>query len=165
MALAVELKQITKRFGGFVANDRVDLKAERGTIHAIIGENGAGKTTLMNVLFGLLQPDEGAVFIEGALTTLPSPAAAIKAGVGMVNQHFKLVRSLTVAENVFLGAEVRRGGFIDRRAEAEKTRALSEQFGLEVDPNEKVGLLSVGIQQRVEILKVLACGARTVILD
>jgi simple sugar transport system ATP-binding protein len=165
MALAVELKQITKRFGGFVANDSVNLKAERGTIHAIVGENGAGKTTLMNVLFGLLQPDEGAIFIEGAPTTLPSPAAAIKAGIGMVHQHFKLVRSLTVAENVFLGAEVRKGPFIDHRAEAEKTRALSKQFGLEVDPNEKVGLLSVGIQQRVEILKVLARGARTVILD
>src|SRR6516162_5048236 len=113
MALAVELKQITKRFGGFVANDSVNLKAERGTIHAIIGENGAGKTTLMNVLFGLLQPDEGAIFIEGVPTTLPSPAAAIKAGIGMVHQHFKLVRSLTVAENVFLGTETQKGLFID----------------------------------------------------
>jgi simple sugar transport system ATP-binding protein len=165
MPLAVELRSITKRFDAFVANDRVDLKAERGTIHAIIGENGAGKTTLMNVLFGLLQPDEGAIFIEGALTTLPSPAAAIKAGIGMVHQHFKLVRSLTVAENVFLGAEIRKGLFIDHRAEVERTLALSQQFGLEVDPYEKVGLLSVGIQQRVEILKVLARGARTIILD
>jgi simple sugar transport system ATP-binding protein len=165
MPLAVELRSITKRFGGFVANDSVNLKAERGTIHAIVGENGAGKTTLMNVLFGLLQPDEGAIFIEGAFATLPSPAAAIKAGIGMVHQHFKLVRSLTVAENVFLGVEVRKGPFIDHRAEAERTLALSKQFGLEVDPNEKVGLLSVGIQQRVEILKVLARGAQTVILD
>jgi general nucleoside transport system ATP-binding protein len=165
MPLAVELRSITKRFGGFVANDRVNLKAEHGKIHAIIGENGAGKTTLMNVLFGLLQPDEGAILIEGAQTTLPNPAAAIKAGIGMVHQHFKLVRSLTVAENVFLGMEIRRGPFIDHRAQAEKTSALSKQFGLLVDPNEKVGLLSVGIEQRVEILKVLARGARTIILD
>jgi simple sugar transport system ATP-binding protein len=165
MPLAVELRSITKRFGAFVANDSVNLKAERGTIHAIVGENGAGKTTLMNVLFGLLQPDEGTIFIEGALATLPTPAAAIKAGIGMVHQHFKLVRSLTVAENLYLGAEVRKGPFIDHRAEVGRTLALSKQFGLEVDPNEKVGLLSVGIQQRVEILKVLARGARTVILD
>jgi simple sugar transport system ATP-binding protein len=165
MPLAVELRSITKRFDAFVANDSVNLKAERGTIHAVIGENGAGKTTLMNVLFGLLQPDEGAIFIEGVPTTLPSPAAAIKAGIGMVHQHFKLVRSLTVAENVFLGTEIQKGLFIDHRAEVERTRALSQQFGLEVDPDEKVGLLSVGIQQRVEILKVLAHGARTIILD
>ena len=165
MSLAVELRSITKRFGALIANDRVNLKAERGTIHAIIGENGAGKTTLMNVLFGLLQPDEGAILIDGAPMTLPGPAAAIKAGIGMVHQHFKLVRSLTVAENVFLGAEIRKGLFIDHRAEVERTLALSKQFGLDVDPSETVGLLSVGIQQRVEILKVLARGARTIILD
>jgi len=165
MPLAVELRSITKRFAAFVANDKVNLKVERGKIHAIIGENGAGKTTLMNVLFGLLQPDEGVIFIEGAPTALPSPAAAIKLGIGMVHQHFKLVPSLTVAENIFLGTEIRKGLFIDHRTEVERTLALSDQFGLEVDPNEKIRLLSVGIQQRVEILKVLARGARTIILD
>jgi simple sugar transport system ATP-binding protein len=163
--LAVELRSITKRFGAIVANERVNLAVERGKIHAIIGENGAGKTTLMNILFGLLQPDEGTILIDGAPTVLPNPAAAIKAGIGMVHQHFKLVQSLTVAENVFLGMEIRKGLFIDHRAQSESTAVLSRQFGLQVDPNERVGLLSVGIEQRIEILKVLVRGARTIILD
>jgi simple sugar transport system ATP-binding protein len=165
MPTAIELKSITKRFGSFVANDGVDLAVARGEIHAIIGENGAGKTTLMNVLFGLLQPDEGEILIDGEAKVLPDPAAAIAAGIGMVHQHFKLVPSLTVAENVFLGMEIRRGPLIDRRAQIARTAALSQQFGLKVDPGLRVGLLSVGIEQRIEILKVLARGARTIILD
>jgi simple sugar transport system ATP-binding protein len=163
--IAVELRQITKRFGTFVADDRIDLTVRRGEVHAIVGENGAGKTTLMNVLFGLLQPDEGEIVIDGKAMVLPNPAAAIAAGIGMVHQHFKLVPSLTVAENIFLGMEMRKGGLIDRRGEVERTRQLSRDFGLEVDPNERVGLLSVGIEQRIEILKVLARGARIIILD
>jgi simple sugar transport system ATP-binding protein len=163
--IAVELKQITKRFGSFVADDRIDLTVRRGEIHAIVGENGAGKTTLMNVLFGLLQPDEGEILIDGKPMILPNPAAAIAAGIGMVHQHFKLVPSLTVAENIFLGMEMRKGGLVDRRGEAERTRQLSRDFGLDVNPNERVGLLSVGIEQRIEILKVLARGARIIILD
>jgi ABC-type uncharacterized transport system ATPase subunit len=165
MSLAIELKSITKRFGSFVANEDVNLAVERGKIHAIIGENGAGKTTLMNVLFGLLQPDEGEIWIDGEKTSLPNPAAAIAAGIGMVHQHFKLVPSLTVAENVFLGMEIRKGGLIDHAAQIRRTAELSKQFGLQVDPTERVGLLSVGIEQRIEILKVLARGARTIILD
>jgi len=165
MPLAVELKSITKRFGPLVANEGVSLAVEKGRIHAIIGENGAGKTTLMNVLFGLLQPDEGEIWIEGKQAVLPNPAAAIAAGIGMVHQHFKLVPSLTVAENVFLGMEIRKGGLIDHAGQIERTAALSRQFGLRVDPNERVGVLSVGIEQRIEILKVLVRGARTIILD
>ena len=165
MPLAVELRSITKRFGSFVANENVSLAVERGSIHAIIGENGAGKTTLMNVLFGLLQPDEGEIRIDDEKVVLPNPAAAIAAGIGMVHQHFKLVPSLTVADNVFLGMEIRKRGLIDHPAQIERTAALSRQFGLQVDPGERVGLLSVGIEQRIEILKVLARGARTIILD
>ncbi|MCX5496756.1 ABC transporter ATP-binding protein [Kaistia dalseonensis] len=165
MPFAIELKSITKRFGSFVANEGVNLAVERGRIHAIIGENGAGKTTLMNVLFGLLQPDEGEIWIDGEKKILPNPAAAIAAGIGMVHQHFKLVPSLTVAENVFLGMEIRKGGLIDHKAQIERTASLSKQFGLQVDPSERVGLLSVGIEQRIEILKVLVRGARTIILD
>ncbi len=162
---AVEFKAITKRFGSFVANDRVDLAVKAGEVHAIIGENGAGKTTLMNVLFGLLQPDEGEILLDGTPHVMANPAAAIAAGLGMVHQHFKLVPSLTVAENIFLGMEILRGGLIDHRAQIERTRQLSRDFGLQVDPTAKVGLLSVGIEQRIEILKVLARGARIIILD
>jgi simple sugar transport system ATP-binding protein len=165
MPLAIELKSITKRFGTFVANDAINLAVERGKIHAIIGENGAGKTTLMNVLFGLLQPDEGEIWIDGKQVTQADPAQAIAAGIGMVHQHFKLVPSLSVADNVFLGMEIVRNGLIDHAAQIEKTAALSRQFGLQVDPKERVGLLSVGIEQRIEILKVLVRGARTIILD
>jgi general nucleoside transport system ATP-binding protein len=165
MPLAIELKSITKRFGSFVANEDVNLAVERGRIHAIIGENGAGKTTLMNILFGLLQPDEGEIFIDGKQTVLPNPAVAIAAGIGMVHQHFKLVPSLTVAENVFLGMEIVRNGLIDHAAQIERTAELSKQFGLSVNPTERVGLLSVGVEQRIEILKVLVRGARTIILD
>ncbi|PZO75697.1 MAG: heme ABC transporter ATP-binding protein [Mesorhizobium amorphae] len=162
---AVELLGITKRFGAFTANDGIELRVKRGGIHAIIGENGAGKTTLMNVLFGLLQPDEGEIRIDGKPTVMADPSVAIAQGLGMVHQHFKLVPSLSVAENVFLGMEILRNGLIDHRAQEEKTRELSQRFGLAVDPTERVGLLSVGIEQRIEILKVLVRGARTVILD
>ncbi|MFE0018835.1 ABC transporter ATP-binding protein [Mesorhizobium sp. NPDC059054] len=162
---AVELIDITKRFGAFVANESVDLRVKRGEIHAIIGENGAGKTTLMNILFGLLQPDEGRIVLNGKETVVTDPATAIDAGLGMVHQHFKLVPSLSVADNVFLGMEIRRNGLIDHAAQVEKTRELSERFGLKVEPQERVSLLSVGIEQRIEILKVLARGARTIILD
>jgi simple sugar transport system ATP-binding protein len=165
MPPAIELKSITKRFGSFVANENVSLRVERGGIHAIIGENGAGKTTLMNVLFGLLQPDEGEIWIDGQRRVLPNPAAAIAAGIGMVHQHFKLVSSLTVADNVFLGREIVRNGLIDHEAQFERTAELSRQFGLQVEPRERVGRLSVGVEQRIEILKVLVRGARVVILD
>jgi ABC-type uncharacterized transport system ATPase subunit len=162
---AVELLGITKRFGSFVANDDIDLRVKRCQIHAIIGENGAGKTTLMNVLFGLLQPDKGEIRLDGKPVVMDDPSVAIRMGLGMVHQHFKLVQSLTVAENVFLGMEIRRNGLIDHLAQEERTAELSRRFGLAVDPNERVELLSVGIEQRIEILKVLVRGAKTVILD
>ena len=165
MDLAVELTGITKRFGAFTANDGINLAVRRGEIHAIIGENGAGKTTLMNILFGLLQPDEGRISIGGKPMVVDSPAIAINEGLGMVHQHFKLVPSLTVADNIFLGMEIRHGGLIDRAAQVERTRALSQKFGLRVDAEERVAGLSVGIEQRIEILKVLARNARTIILD
>src|SRR6218665_1612246 len=121
MTLAVDLKGITKRFGAFTANAGIDLAVRQGEIHAIIGENGAGKTTLMNVLFGLLQPDEGTIALNGKAMAIDSPAVAIDEGLGMVHQHFKLVPSLTVAENIFLGMEIRRRGLIDRAAQVERT--------------------------------------------
>ena len=165
MDYAVELRGVTKRFGSFVANDRIDLAVKPGGVHAIVGENGAGKTTLMNILFGLLQPDEGEILIDGKPIVVANPRVAIAAGLGMVHQHFKLVPSLTVAENVFLGMEIQRGGVIDHRAQIEATGRLSREFGLRVEATERVGLLSVGIEQRIEILKVLARGARIIILD
>lgn len=165
MSFAVELKGITKRFGAFVANNAIDLAVRQGEIHAIIGENGAGKTTLMNVLFGLLQPDAGAIAINGETMFVDSPAVAIGRGLGMVHQHFKLVPSLTVADNIFLGMEIRKGGLIDRAAQFAATAELSRKFGLKVAPEERVAGLSVGIEQRIEILKVLARAARTIILD
>ncbi|MCC5973003.1 MAG: ABC transporter ATP-binding protein [Rubellimicrobium sp.] len=163
--LAVELVGITKRFGAFTANRDVSLAVRRGEIHALIGENGAGKTTLMNCLFGMIVPDEGQIRVDGRAATILSPQDAIRLGLGMVHQHFKLVPSLTVAENIFLGMEPTRGGLIDRAAQSARVRDLSRRTGLTVDPDRPVRELSVGIEQRVEILKVLARGARTVILD
>jgi len=163
--LAVEMIGMTKRFGPLVANDDVTFAVQKGQIHALVGENGAGKTTLMNVLFGMHMPDEGRIRINGQDAVITSPQAAIGLGLGMVHQHFKLVPSLTVAENVFLGMEIVRHGLINRQAQTDAVRALSLSSGLAVDPDRVVRDLSVGVQQRVEILKVLARGARIVILD
>ncbi|WP_309084914.1 ABC transporter ATP-binding protein [Chelativorans sp.] len=165
MTFAIEMTGVTKRFGAVVANRNVSFGVRQGEIHALVGENGAGKTTLMNVLFGLVQPDEGTIRINGQTVVMDSPRRAIALGLGMVHQHFKLVPSLTVAENIFLGMEIVRGGLIDRKAQSEKTRQISAEFGLKVDPDRRVSELSVGIEQRVEILKVLARGAKIVILD
>jgi ABC-type uncharacterized transport system ATPase subunit len=165
MTFAIEMQGITKRFGPLVANNDVALQVRKGEIHALVGENGAGKTTLMNVLFGLYQPDEGTLAINGRTVEMESPRTAISLGLGMVHQHFKLVPSLTVADNIFLGMEITRNGLIDRKAQSAKVRELSDRFGLKVDPDRIVRDLSVGIEQRVEILKVLARGAEIVILD
>ena len=165
MSFAIEMIGITKRFGTLVANKDVSFGVRQGEIHALVGENGAGKTTLMNIVFGMMQPDEGMLLVEGREVTMETPKAAIGLGLGMVHQHFKLVPSLTIAENIFLGMEMTRGGLIDRKAQSEKARALSVEFGLSIDPDRRVSDLSVGIEQRVEILKVLARGARIVILD
>jgi ABC-type uncharacterized transport system ATPase subunit len=162
----LELRGITKRFGTLVANDGINLVVEPGQIHALLGENGAGKTTLMNVLYGLTEPDEGEILVDGEPVTLRSPKDAIKAGFGMVHQHFMLVPVFTVAENVALGAErTRRLGLLDRRSMRREVRELSERYGLRVDPDARVEELPVGVQQRVEIMKALVREAGVLILD
>lgn len=164
--MRLELQGITKRFGDLVANDRIDLVAEEGRIHALLGENGAGKTTLMNVLTGLYRPDEGRILLDGTVAGFRDPGEAIRAGIGMVHQHFMLIPVFTVAENVMLGFErTRRFGFLDRKTANEEIFKLSQNFGLEVDPTALVEDLSIGQQQRVEIVKALARDARVLVLD
>ncbi|BAC74367.1 heme ABC transporter ATP-binding protein [Streptomyces avermitilis] len=162
---AVELRGITKRFPGTLANDAVDLTVRRGEIHALMGENGAGKSTLMSVLYGMERPDAGSIRIDGREVSFADPGAAMAAGLGMVHQSFKLFDSLTVAENVVYAAEPRRFGLVDRSAARRRVRELAEVHGLAVDPDARVGELPVGLRQRVEILKLLHRGARTLILD
>ena len=162
----LELQGITKRFGSLVANDHIDLSIAPGRIHALLGENGAGKTTLMNILYGLTQPDEGAIVVDGKPVVFQSPKDALKAGIGMVHQHFMLVPVFTVAENVTLGMEqTRAGGLLDRRRMRRKVRELSERYGMRVDPDANIEDLPVGVQQRVEILKALVREAQVLILD
>lgn len=166
MAPILELHGITKRFPGVLANDHIDLTLNQGEILALLGENGAGKSTLMNVLYGLYQPDEGEIRVRGKQIKVHSPNDAIAAGVGMVHQHFMLVPVLTVTENIMLGVESLRGGiFLDRKAAADRIRELSQKYGLDVDPNAYIKDLPVGIQQRVEILKLLYRKADILILD
>ena len=164
--MELELKGITKRFGSLVANDHIDLSAAPGRVHALLGENGAGKTTLMNVLYGLLQPDEGEILIDSKAVQFHSPRDAIAAGIGMVHQHFMLVPVFTVAENVTLGIEeTRPPGLLDRRKTRKDVRELSRHYGLDIDPDALVENLPVGIQQRVEIVKALVRQAKVLILD
>ena len=162
--LAVEIRGIVKRFPGLVANDHVDLDVRRGEIHALLGENGAGKSTLMNILAGLYHPDGGTIAIDGRPVRFGSPRDAIAAGIGMVHQHFTLAPSLTVTENILLGLEAPRFRLSLGRMH-ETMRAFSERMGLRVDPAARIWQLTVGEQQRVEILKMLYRGARTLILD
>jgi general nucleoside transport system ATP-binding protein len=162
----LELQGITKRFGSLVANDHIDLSIAPGTIHALLGENGAGKSTLMNILYGLMQPDEGKILADGQTITVHSPKDALAAGIGMVHQHFMLVPVFTVAENVALGhEETKTLGWLDRRRMRAKVRDLSEQYGLRVDADALTEDLPVGVQQRVEILKALVRDAQVLILD
>jgi ABC-type uncharacterized transport system ATPase subunit len=167
MSDAVHLDGITKRFPGVVANDDVTLRVERGSVHALLGENGAGKTTLMNVLYGLYQPTSGRIEVDGETRTFDSPRDAIDAGVGMIHQHFMLVDTMTVAENIALGNEPRKyGGLaVDQDATREGVVELSERYGFDVDPDQLIEETSVGVQQRVEILKALYRGADVLILD
>src|SRR5512143_3471526 len=166
MATVLELRNITKSFPGVLANDHINLTLEQGEIHALLGENGAGKTTLMNILYGLYKPDEGEILVRGNKVDIESPNDAIALGIGMVHQHFMLVPVMTVTENVMLGVEPTRNGlFLDEAKVAKRVREISEQYGLEVDPSSYVKDLSVGIQQRVEIIKVLYREADILILD
>ncbi|HEY6695178.1 MAG TPA: ABC transporter ATP-binding protein [Solirubrobacteraceae bacterium] len=164
-ALALELRGITKRFGALVANDAIDFELRRGEIHALLGENGAGKSTLMNILYGLHQPDEGEIRLDGEPVRVDSARRAIGLGIGMVHQHFMLVPVMTVAENLVLGTEPHRGPLLDYKSAKARTRELSERFGLAVDPDARVEDLGVGAQQRVEILRALFRGAKVLVLD
>ncbi len=167
MPNAIEMRQINKYFDstGVVACDNVTLSVAKGEIHALVGENGAGKTTLMSILYGLVHPDNGEIFVDEKRVHITHPNDAIRAGIGMVHQHFKLVTGFTIAENIMLGIEPNRLGFINSGAEAEAVRKLSESFGLPVNPNLRVADVSVGMQQRVEILKALQRNAQILILD
>jgi simple sugar transport system ATP-binding protein len=162
---ALELKGITKRFGTLVANRSVDFELRKGEIHALLGENGAGKSTLMNVLYGLHQPDEGEILLNGERVQIDSPRRAIALGIGMVHQHFMLVPVMTVAENLVLGAEPHHGPLLDYGTAEREVRELSERFGLAVRPDAKIEDLGVGAQQRVEILRALFRGAKVLVLD
>lgn len=162
----VEMKGITKVFGSFVANDNIDLTVHKGEIHALLGENGAGKTTLMNILYGLYHQTSGEVFIKGQKVSIKNPNVAIKYGIGMVHQHFMLVHNFTVTENIILGMEPVVGfGHLNLDKARADVRELSEKYGLTVDPDSKIEDISVGMQQRVEILKALYRGAEILILD
>jgi simple sugar transport system ATP-binding protein len=164
--VALELRGITKRFPTVVANDDVSLSVEAGEIVALLGENGAGKTTLMNILFGLYSPDEGDVVVDGTELQLSNPSASIAAGIGMVHQHFMLVPVFTVAENVILGLEpVKAGDWIDKRGAHNLVKEVSDRYNLAVDPDAMVEDIPVGVQQRVEIIKVLVRDARYIIFD
>ncbi|MFQ5575544.1 MAG: ABC transporter ATP-binding protein [Anaerolineae bacterium] len=166
MPPVLELRGITKQFPGVLANDNVNLTLEAGEIHALLGENGAGKTTLMNILYGLYKPTAGRIFIRGKEVSIHGPTDAIRQGIGMVHQHFMLVPVLTVTENVMLGQESLRGRLLlDRQAVARRIRDIAAQYGLHVDPDAYIKDLPVGVQQRVEIIKVLYRHADTLILD
>ncbi|MDW8751134.1 ABC transporter ATP-binding protein [Streptococcus suis] len=161
----IEMRNITKIFGEFVANDHINLHVRRGEIHALLGENGAGKSTLMNMLAGLLEPTSGEIAINGEVVSIDSPSKAAHLGIGMVHQHFMLVDAFTVAENIILGSETTKAGMIDLKKAIAEIKELSERYGLEVDPTAKVADISVGAQQRVEILKTLYRGADLLIFD
>ena len=166
LATVLEMKHITKRFPGIVANDDVSFDLREGEVHALLGENGAGKSTLMNILYGLYHPDEGEIRISGKPVQLGSPSAAIAAGVGMVHQHFMLIPVMTVAENIVLAAEpTHAGGLLDIGEANERVREISDRFGLAVDPKARIEDITVGQQQRVEILKALYRSADILVLD
>ena len=162
----IEMKGITKKFGNFVANDNIDLTVHKGEIHALLGENGAGKSTLMNVLYGLYEPTFGEIYLNGNKTKVTNPIVAIKNGIGMVHQHFMLVETFTVVENIILGMETTNSiGIVDIKKATKEVGELSKKYGLYVDPNAKIHDITVGMQQRVEILKALYRGADILILD
>src|SRR6476619_2498845 len=162
----LELRGITKQFPGVLANDHIDFDLRRGEVHALLGENGAGKSTLMSILYGLYTPDSGEILMNGQQVAIHSPKDAIELGIGMVHQHFMLIPVMTVTENIVLAQEPRHAGvLLDYDAAAERVRELSRSFGLAVDPHARIEKITVGQQQRVEILKALYRGAEILILD
>lgn len=161
----VEMRGITKRFPGIIANDHISFAVKKGEIHALLGENGAGKSTLMNILFGLYEQDEGDILIRGEKVKIKNPNDANRLGIGMVHQHFMLVEPFTVTENIILGSEPKQGASIDMRSARKNVVEISERYGLAVDPDAKIEEISVGMQQRVEILKILYRGADILIFD
>lgn len=163
--VVVQMKDIVKKFGDFTANDHINLTVHKGEVHAILGENGAGKSTMMNVLCGLYKPTSGQILINGKEVQFSSPKDAIDIGIGMVHQHFMLIQPFTVTENIILGMEPVKGLVVDKETAKKKVMELSERYGMKVDPDAKIEDISVGMQQRVEILKVLYRGADTLILD
>ena len=163
--VVISMKDIVKKFGDFVANDHINLTVHKGEVHAILGENGAGKSTLMNVLCGLYKPTSGQIFINGKEVQFSSPKNAIDMGIGMVHQHVMLIQPFTVTDNIILGVEPTKGLVVDKKTAREKVMELSERYAMKVDPDARIEDISVGMQQRVEILKVLYRGADTLILD
>jgi len=163
--MSIELKGITKTFGALVANDHIDLKVSDGQIHAILGENGAGKSTLMNIVYGLLAADSGSIFVDGKLASINEPSDALNCGIGMVHQHFMLIPVFTVAENIALGREQSKGGFLSLDEVKSKIKAIAKEFKFEIDPDALIEDLPVGIQQRVEIIRALMYDAKVLILD
>lgn len=161
----IEMRNITKQFGDFKANDNINLQIKKGEIHALLGENGAGKSTLMNILSGLLQPTSGQIFMDGQPVTIANPTDANRLGIGMVHQHFMLVDAFTVTENIILGDEPIKNGVLDSGKSIKELERISKQYGMEVNPNALISDISVGMQQRVEILKTLYRGANIVIFD
>lgn len=161
----LEMSNIRKVFGNVIANDNINLKVLKGEIHAIVGENGAGKSTLMKILNGLYQPDTGKIVFHGKEVKITGPGEAARLGIGMVYQHFMLVSTLTVAENMVLGVEPKKGVFLDIEKAKKEVREVSEKYGLKIDPDAKISELSVGMQQRVEIIKILFKGAELLVFD
>src|SRR4051794_12136597 len=164
--MKLELRGITKRFGTLIANDHIDLEVEPGEIHCLLGENGAGKSTLMNVLYGLYTAEEGEILLDGHVQSFRGPGDAMRAGIGMVHQHFMLIPVFTVAENVMLGNEATRGGgLLNLDAARERVREIAARFGFHVDPDALIEDLPVGVQQRVEIIKALSRDAKVLVFD
>lgn len=163
--VVIQMKDIVKKFGDFTANDHVNLTVHKGEVHAILGENGAGKSTLMNILYGMHQPTSGTIEVNGKEAVIDNPHKAIGLGIGMVHQHFMLIQPFTVTENIILGMEPKKGVMVDARLARAKILELSNRYNLKIDPDAKIEDISVGMQQRVEILKVLYRGAEHLILD
>ena len=163
--VVIQMKDIVKKFGNFTANDGINLTVHKGEVHAILGENGAGKSTLMNVLYGIYHPTSGDIFVDGKKVSIDNPKKAIELGIGMVHQHFMLVQPFSVTENIILGMEPEKGVTVDMKTAREEVIKLSERYNMQIDPDAKIEDISVGMQQRVEILKVLYRGADILILD